>query len=270
MTPVERKLAECILERPEVVINETVTHLAKRAGISTGSVANFAVSMGFSGFSDMKIQIARSLEKGENLTFDGVYVWDNPQGAMYKIISSAQKSFRETYEVTAQALTPAAQLLMNARRIEVYASGSSLPVGLDACSRLMRIGLSAIMVQDSLLASLSASHLGKEDVVFAVSHKGQTVNTINPAQIAKSKGAKIISLTSFQHSPLAKLSDVCLVSVSSEVAEQREAVLCRLSQLLIIDSLCAYIKASRPTEALRYQDNEIQILEKYRNTAQEE
>lgn len=47
MTIVERKIAQCILEAPEAVVDETITHLAQRVGISAGSVANFAVSMGF-------------------------------------------------------------------------------------------------------------------------------------------------------------------------------------------------------------------------------
>lgn len=270
MTPVEKKIAACILEKPETVINETVTHLAKRAGTSTGSVANFAVAMGFAGFSDMKIQIAQSLEKGEKLTFDGVYAWDDPRSAMCKIIFAAQKAFKDTFETTGQVLSDAAKLLMNARRIEIYASGSSLPIGQDVHYRLMRIGLPAVIMPDPLISSMSAAQLSEEDVVLAVSHKGRTTNTLNPAKIAKERGAKLIALTSFPQSPLAVLSDVCLVSVSSETVAYREAVISRLAQLVITDSLCAYIAANRPLEAVKHLDNEIEVLEKYRNTEREE
>lgn len=41
MTPAEKRIAACILENPDMVINETITPLAKRAGTSSGSVANF-------------------------------------------------------------------------------------------------------------------------------------------------------------------------------------------------------------------------------------
>lgn len=269
MTTAEKKLAMCILEKPELVINETVTHLAKRAGTSTGSVANFATGMGFSGFSDMKIQIAQNLEKRESLTFDGVYAGDDPRGAMYKIISAAQKSFKDTFEATGQELSDAAQLLMGARRIEVYASGSSLPVAQDVYYRLMRIGLPAVIVPDPLIAGMSAAQLSAEDVVLAVSHKGRTNNTLDPVKIAKGKGVKVITLTSFPQSPLGKLSDVCLVSVSSETEGYREAVISRLAQLMITDSLCAYIAAKRPLETVKFLDDEMEVLEKYRNTERE-
>lgn len=57
MTPAERRIASCILESSEAVRNETITHLAQRANTSSGSVVNFAASMGFRGFSDTEIRI---------------------------------------------------------------------------------------------------------------------------------------------------------------------------------------------------------------------
>jgi len=269
MTPVEKRIAACILEAPGEVINETLTHLAARAKTSAGSVANFATSMGFKGFSDMKIQLARSLEATEAPAFDGVDVSDDPRTAMRKMMAAAQTAFQDTLDAVGEELSRAAQLLMSARRIEIYASGSSLPVGQDVHYRLMRMGLPAVIIPDPLLACMSASQLGKEDVALAISHKGRTTTTLTAVQMARQRGASILSLTSFQASPLAKLSDVCLVSVSGEATAYREAVVSRLTQLLLIDSLCAYIAAQRGMEAMQYLDNEIEVLEHYRKSDQE-
>ena len=46
LSPTEKKIAACILDDPEAVVNETVTHLARRASTATSSVANFAQAMG--------------------------------------------------------------------------------------------------------------------------------------------------------------------------------------------------------------------------------
>jgi len=266
MTPTEKKIASCILESPDVVINETITHLAERAGTSSGSVANFAASMGFRGFSDMKIQIAQSLETSGTPAFDGVDASDDPRAAMQKIIASAQTAFKDTLDAMGDELAQAAQLLMSARRIEIYSGGSSLPIGQDVHYRLMRLGLPAVILPDPLLACMSASQLTDSDVALTISHKGRTTNTLAAAEMAKRKGAKVIALTSFHASPLAALSDVCLVSVSGEAIAYREAVISRLTQLVIIDSLCAYIAAQRGLEAMQYLDNEIEVLEQYRKS----
>lgn len=269
MTPVEKRIAACILEAPSEVINETITHLAARAGTSAGSVANFASSMGFKGFSDMKIQLASSLEKPQAPAFDGVAAADDPRTAMKKMMAAAQNSFLDTFDAMGDELLRAADLLMNARRIEIYASGSSLPVGQDAHYRLMRLGLPAVIVPDPLLACMSASQLGEQDVALAISHKGRTNNTLASARMARQRGAKLLAMTSFQLSPLAQMSDVCLISVSGEATAYREAVVSRLTQLLLIDSLCAYIAAQRGMEAMQYLDNEIEVLEAYRKNDQE-
>ena len=264
MTPVEKRIASCILEAPDRVINETITQLAARTGISSGSIAKFAVSLGFKGYSGMKIGIAQGLEKPNTLTFDGVNPTDGPKMAMKKLMQASQTSFMNTFNAIGTEMDDAANLLMHARRIEIYARGSSLPVAQDAHYRLMRLGLPTVILPDPLLASMSAAQLQEGDVIIAVSDKGRTNNTLTAAQIAKRSGARILALTSVPDSPLAQLADAALISVSSEAASYREAVVSRLTQLLLIDSLCSYIAAQRGLDAMQHLDSEIEVLEYYR------
>ena len=88
--------------------------------------------------------------------------------------------------------------------------------------------------------------------------------------MARSRGAKVIALTSFAHSPLAAMADVRLVSVSGEAEAYREAVISRLTQLVIVDGLCAYIAAQNGMEAMRHLENEMEVLEQYRQSNKEE
>lgn len=270
MTPVEKRIAACILEAPDRVINETITHLAARAGTSSGSVANFASAMGFRGFSDMKIRLAQSLESAKAPDFDGVSASDDPKSAMEKLMAATHTSFRDTLDSVGDSLTQAAQLMESAKRIEIYAAGSSLPVGYDVHYRLMRLGLPAVFIPDPLLACISAAQLDETGVAITISHKGRTTNTLAAAKMAKSRGARVIALTSFHESPLTAICDVRLVAVSGEAQEYREAVISRLTQLMMVDSLCAYIAAQRGLDAMKYLDSEIEVLEKYRNGDMEE
>lgn len=270
MTPVEKRIASCILETPDTFVNETITQLAERAGTSSGSIVNFAVSLGFKGFSNMKIEIAQNLERLDVLSFDGVVPTDGPKAAMHKLILAAKTAFTDTYNAIDTELDKAAELLANAKRIEIYAAGSSLPVAHDAHYRLMRLGLPAVILPDPLLASMSASQLSDGDVVLAISDKGRTQNTLTPAQIARQNGAKLLAITSVRKSPLARIADVALISVSVEAVTCREAVISRLAQLLIMDSLCAYLAAQYGFDAMRHLDNEMEILEKYMQTDRKE
>ena len=264
MSPVEQKIAGCILENPGEAVNETIGHLGQRAGVSVSSIVNFATSLGYKGFSDLKINMAQHLAGFCSLNFDSVTAQDAPKAAMRKMIDNASASFTCTYDAIGNELGEAAKLLTDAKHIEVYGAGSSLPVAHDAYYRLKRLGLPVELVTDPLMACLSASQLPGESTVLAISHKGRTVNTLNAVEIAKKRGACVIALTSFAVSPLADMADVRLISVSDEATAYREAVVARLTQLVILDSICAYITAQKGMDALVHLDNEIEVLEMFR------
>ncbi|MDO4548489.1 MAG: transcriptional regulator, partial [Clostridia bacterium] len=61
MSPVEKRIADCILADPEAAINATVVYISAKAEVSEGSVMNFASMLGFKGFSQMKINLAQNL-----------------------------------------------------------------------------------------------------------------------------------------------------------------------------------------------------------------
>ena len=253
-----------ILQSPQRVLDETISQLAGRAGTSPGSITNFAANMGYRGFADLKIRIAQSLQTSRTPSFDGVVSSDDPRMAVRKIMQAAQSAFQETLDAMGDEMSQAADMLMNARRIEIYASGSSLPLGHDVHYRLMRLGLPAVILPDPLLACMSAAQLKEGDVAFAISHKGRTTNTLEAASMAKKRGAKVLALTSFRESPLTALCDAALISVSSEAVDYREAVISRLTQLVLVDGLCAYMAAQKGEEAVRYLESEMEVLEHYR------
>ena len=60
-------------------------------------------------------------------------------------------------------------------------------------------------------------------------------------QLAKENGAKLIVLTSYPLSPLAKLADIILISTAEEVTWRSESLSSRLSQLCIMDALFVLI-----------------------------
>lgn len=65
----------------------------------------------------------------------------------------------------------AAQCMMQACRIEIYAAGGSLPAGQDVHYRLMRQGLPAIILPEPLMACMSAPQLAPADLVIAISQQ---------------------------------------------------------------------------------------------------
>ena len=75
------------------------------------------------------------------------------------------------------------------------------------------------------------------DVVLAISHSGRTKDVLDAVKLAKESGAAVVAISRFGRSPLQRLADVTLHTLSSETAYRSEAIASRIAQLAIIDVL---------------------------------
>ena len=90
---------------------------------------------------------------------------------------------------------------------------------------------------DSHIMIIQSAHLDKDDLVLAVSHSGESREILDAVSMAKRKGARIAAITSYERSSLVKLADIVLLSSSREAAYRSDAMISRIIQLVIIDTL---------------------------------
>lgn len=266
MSDTEKKIGTYLVEHASQAIYMTTRRLAVETGVSEGSIINFSTKLGFSGFSDLKINLAQQMSPEANYIFDGVTVEDSPKFAMKKMIDNMISTMQTTFEVISeQELCAVANLLMEAKgRIEVYGMGNSSVVANDIYYRLMRIGLPIYAVTDPHISAISASLLNEQCVAIGISHSGRTIETLDTMKRAKERGAKTVCLTDYANSPLAKLCDYAIVIASKEAEIRKEAVTARLAQLLVFDSLCAYISCQKKDESVSLMDKVIDIIDEHR------
>ena len=262
MSQVEKKIADCILAEPETVMNSTLVYIAAKAKVAEGSVINFSRSLGYTGFSQLKINLAQNVS-AFNMQNE-VTQTDSPKEIMRKLIDRTVTSFESTYDTIQQELQEAAEILTKAGRILVIGVGQSGPIARDLSMRMMWAGLPVVSETDSLLAGTIAKRLRKGDVVFAISNSGRTKEILMVAEMARDSGAEVICLTSHANSPLASISKVVLVAVSIEAQNYREAMTARLTKLLIGDCLITYITNRNEDEALTYLDAITEVYEQHR------
>ena len=261
MTGAEKKIADIILADPQKAVGSTLVYIAAKADVSQGSVVNFAVKLGFSGFSQMKINIAGHIE-------DSTGKRDTALGGIHQImnnrIESAYDSFKSTSDTIGAQMTRAADLLLNAEDILVTGLAHSAPVANDFAIRLMQIGLNASVQTDPLIASLKSAQMSEKAAAVVISHSGRTKEVLDIAGTAKTAGAKLVCISSYTDSPLTQMGDACLIAVSKEALHYREAVTARLTQLLICDTLIEYMIQKLGPQAVVRLDKMTEIYEKNR------
>lgn len=241
-------IAGVVLASPASVIQMTVSDLAAHTGTSVGSVVRFCQDIGLRGFQDLKLQIAaetsRALEHPE----------DHPEGSPHALLaavfrSSARAIVDAEKSISVEEFTAAAMVLSAARSVLFVGVGTSAPLAQDAAYRFKSIGVSSEAPADALNQHIAAQLLGPTDACVAVSHTGQTRETLAAVGAAHRAGATTIAVTSFYRSPLTDLCNHSLVAGSAETAYRIEAMTSRFPHLALLDALHSAVTEHNPERA---------------------
>lgn len=245
LRPSEQSVARFVLRHPNQVIGLSFPDIAARAGVSQPTVARFCVAAGFAGYRDFKLRLAQSLAKGVPFVHRDVGMNDSMAEIGAKVFDRAIAALLTVRNhLDPAALEKATRLLVGAKRIEFYGLGNSGIVALDAQHKFFRLGVPAVAYSDPHVHAMSASLLGKGDVVVAISGSGRTRELIRSVEIARDAGAQVIVLTA-SGSPLAKLGDVALYADVPEDLDVYAPMTSRLVHLAVIDALSVGVAVAR-------------------------
>ena len=244
LTRVEQKIARLILDDPASFITYSMTELAAKAEVSQGSINNFSKKFSGGGFPELKLEISACTGSEEAQKFSAVSDEDSLSDTVKKCIKSYNDAFELTRAVNSETtLRKVTDRIVNAKKVEIYGIFRSAVVATDFCYQLLELDIPASFVSDILTCSISASMLDENSLVIAVSSSGKTKDIIDAVKKAKARGVPIVSLTSNVNSPLAKLSDEVLVTSASGNSVSGSGTEIRVSQIMITDAICAYIRS---------------------------
>lgn len=241
-----QKVAQFIVNAPRETINLTITELGGRAGVSEASIVRFAQSLGYSGFHALKIGVAEDLVSPMLLVHEDVKPDDGPASAMQKAMTAGMRSLEDTVRILELPVLEAAiQALCNARHIELFASGNSVPLAMDLNFRLTKIGLRSRFSIDPTLQEMYASLTSPEDVAVGISHTGSSIDTVHALELAKQRGARTICITNHSDSPLTRHSDFCLFTSTRVSHFREEEMASNLATLALTEALYVGICVQR-------------------------
>ena len=262
MSATEKKIADIILANPKEAIYSTAASIARKARVADGSIINFANSLGYKGFSQLKINLAKSLPVYSEA--NAISKDEEPKSALRKIIDNTTSVLEYTYSTINDEIKEAAELLMAADKILVFGIAPSAYVAQDVAYRLMRIGLPAQSMIESIVSCVFATQMTEKSVLFEISEGGRTVAGLEVANAAKKKGAKIICITSCAGTPLVDISDVSLIATIKTIQGQQNSSMSRITQLILSDSICSYITAQIGDHAYNSLNESLEVIERFR------
>lgn len=249
LTPGERKIADFILQNPGRVKQFSSPELAEVLGISQSSIIKFAQKLGFKGFTNFKLALVeewgqQSTERKNDVAYihNEINSEDTLPNIAEKLLLEKQQALRDTtHGLDFDKLQQAVEMIRLAGRVQITGIGGSSLIAKDLAYKLMKIGYPVMNETDSHVQITVAQSLKKTDVQIAISFSGNRREIQIAAEAAKSRGAKIIALTSLQQSPLRQAADICLDTIADDSKTQSSSIAVRTAQHTLIDLLFVYL-----------------------------
>lgn len=237
MPRAEKVMAEAVLENPEAISKMTLAEVARESGASEATIIRFCRRVGYSGFSDMKMDLKKVIPKNGDPAIEELRSSDDMRTIMKKVFQSNIQTMTNTMALANNSYENAVNAIVSARSLHFFGVGDAYAVCLLAMMKFVRTGLHCNAYSDVMLQLVDASNCGKGDVAIAISYEGRSKAIVDSMRIARKNGATTICITKMIKSPLARSSDIRLLTSVNDLTVGRDKVTRRIADQFVMDAL---------------------------------
>ena len=260
----EKKIADCIIERKEDVIEMTVAELAKASGTSDATVSRFCRRCGFKGFQHLKMSLAQEVleERGKSIQVSNdILRGDIPQ-SLQNILANKVAELTQTVSMMESGkLEEILDCLEHAAAVQVAAVGNTIPVALDFSFKLNQLGIPAVSGTIWETQVAYTLNMKKGDVVVVISNSGVSRRLLTLVEGARENGVTVISITNSPQSPIAEASDYHITTATREKLLLDDFCFSRVSATMVVEILYLFLSAGKKDSYESIRRHEIAISE---------
>jgi DNA-binding MurR/RpiR family transcriptional regulator len=225
--------------------------LAAEIGRSQSSVVKFSQKLGYASYQELKLAVseakAQDWQVPAGVIHGSIEVGDGFPVILKKLIGSKLLSMQQTVAANSERiLSRTLDLLDGARRIHLVGVGASSLVARDFSYKLMKLGRNVLHDSDSHIQMANASTLGPDDVLFALSYSGASIETLRIAELASKRGTTVIAVTGLHDNPLSRVADIRLYTLADEERARSSSITARDAQLTLTDLLFILLVQKQP------------------------
>jgi len=265
LNPALRRIAEFVIEHPDLCKTMTISQLAIACSVSESTVTRFVRELDLRSYHELKIAMAEALyaiaglseeEKDRKFFFEGVTREDSAHTIIEKVVQRNIETLHETGgKVHEREIERAAQAVERADTIVFCGMGSSAVSAEEGVMRFIRAGKKCLLYRDESLQRMSSAIVKPEDLVIGISNSGRSGSVVAAIRMAHSRGIPTLAITSFEDSPLAHAAGISLFTPTKSPPPgldlYGEATTSITAQLLILDIIYTIFAASHFDETLR-------------------
>ncbi|WP_410208039.1 MurR/RpiR family transcriptional regulator [Fusobacterium sp.] len=239
MTKKEKEISIYILNNMKEILSLTSSEMADNIGVSQSSIIKFIKKLGFNKFGEFKIQVTKELEnakQNKDKIHNEIYLDDSLEDLSAKVFNETVKAMEDTLKtIDHKYFENVIDVIRQSHKILLIGSGMSSIVAKDLEIKLIKIRIDALHYESSHMQLMKLATMDEQDLVIAISHRGETEDVIDVIKKAKKKGIKVLSITSIEKNTVADFSDFNLKVISEENNFRSSAISSRMAQLILND-----------------------------------
>ncbi|MBK8084619.1 MAG: MurR/RpiR family transcriptional regulator [Devosia sp.] len=219
------QVASYALEYPDEIAFGTAASVAQESGVQPSTLVRFSQALGYEGFSDLQDVFRSRLrdkvpsyeERLRQLREHGIGA--SKTGLLLEgFAETAERSVRDLrVKIDHAVLDQAVDILASADTVYLVGLRRSFPITSYMAYAMGKLGVRNVLVDG--IAGLGAEQIGfisPRDAVLAISFTPYASETVSLAQAAKSRKAKMVSITDSVFSPIAPIADAWLEIVEAD------------------------------------------------------
>lgn len=200
MTPLESEIASYILNNKDAITKLKIQELADILFISKSAIHRFVKKIGFNGFNDLKVSIAKeNADLLENNSYINVnypfQTKDNPRQIAFKLLELYEKAIKDTFEyVDLDQIKAVSQLIDSADVIDIYTHAHNSNIAENFQDKMLTIGRSVNCPSSFYNQRLTVLASDQKHVAIILSYSGKATFILPIVKKLYEKGVKVIQI----------------------------------------------------------------------------
>ncbi len=198
-TPIENQIAQYVMHHKRELLEMTITDLEQRLYISKSAIHRFCRKLGFKGFNELKVHIAKEIQKQEeepsidvNFPFSPM---DVPSAVARKLHDVYSYTIDDTLKcLDEKMLSTLAKQLSQAQYIDIYTHAHNYYIAQNFRDKMLSIGHFVQCLEDPYNQRLCAQMSNSDHVAIFLSYSGKATFMEPVAKKLSQNGTKIIQI----------------------------------------------------------------------------
>ena len=256
----EKKVADFVLQNPQKAVDSNVSQLAKHSGVSDATVVRMCHHIGYKGYYQFRITLARDLGKIQYGSVSAVKSKDSVE-KVFQEYAEAMLDIGRT--IDSEVMWNCVNLLKTCKQAHIMAVGNTSPLAQYMGFRLGRLGVRCTynIAPEYFLNHVNLAEEG--DILTAISQSGNSKQVVQGLELGKEKGLKSIAITAFAQSPVSDLADHVLLSSGKEETFGYYKGYAHLNETAVIDALLNFVTNEELIKT-KHADKPEMILSEYK------